>query len=58
MIKLWLVFVVFVILTHFSIVAWRSLSGKEQWALTKTIGYSIIVVLLAMLAMALLVFLF
>ena len=58
MIRLWLVFIVFAILIHFSIVSWRALSGKEKWSLTKSIGYSIIVALLAVLAMMLLVVLF
>ena len=58
MIRLWLVFIVFAILIHFSIVSWRALSGKEQWTLTKSIGYSIIVSLLAVLVMTILVILF
>ena len=58
MIRLWLVFIVFAILIHFSIVSWRALSGKEKWSLTKSIGYSIIVALLAVLAMTLMVVLF
>jgi hypothetical protein len=51
MIRLWLTFIVFAVLIHFSIVAWRALSGKERWSLTKTLGYSIIVSLLAVAVM-------
>lgn len=58
MIRIFLAFVVIATLIHFSIISWRALSGLEKWALTKTIGYSIIVSLLAMLVMATLVILF
>jgi ABC-type Fe3+ transport system permease subunit len=58
MIRLWLVFIVFAILIHFSITSWRALSGKEKWGLTKSIGYSIIVSLLAVLLMILIVIVF
>lgn len=58
MIKLWLTFAVFATLIHFSIVSWRALSGKEKWSLTKTVFYSIVVSLLALLAMTGLVILF
>jgi hypothetical protein len=58
MIKLWLTFIVFAVLIHFSITSWRALSGKEKLSLTKSIGYSIIVSLLAVLAMMILVVLF
>jgi hypothetical protein len=58
MIRLWLAFAIFAVLIHFGITAWRKMEGKEQWALTKSIGYSIIVSLLAVLAMAVIVVLF
>ena len=58
MIRLWLVFLVVAILIHFGIVAWRSMSGKERWTLTKSIGYSIIVSSLALVVMIGLVILF
>jgi hypothetical protein len=58
MIRLWLVFIVFAVLIHFSIVSWRALSGKEKWSLTKTLGYSIIVSLLAVAVMTTIVILF
>lgn len=58
MIRLFLVFVVFTILIHFSITSWQALSGKQRWSLTKIAGYSIIVSLLAVLAMASIVIIF
>lgn len=58
MIRLWLVWIVFAVLIHFSIVSWRALSGKEKWALTKTVSYSIIVSLLAIVVMMFIVVLF
>lgn len=58
MIRLWIMFAVFAVLIHLGITAWRNISGKERWTLTKTAGYSIIVALLAVLAMSALVILF
>jgi len=58
MIRLWLVFIVFAVLIHFSIVSWQSLSGKEKWSVTKTAGYSIIVSLLAVMVMTTIVIMF
>ena len=58
MIRLWLAFAVLAVLIHFGITAWRKMEGKEQLALTKSIGYSIIVALLALMAMTALVVLF
>ena len=49
MIRLWLAFAVFAVLIHFGITAWRNLNGKEQLALTKSIGYSQIVSLAAVM---------
>ena len=51
MIRIWLAFIVFAALIHFSITSWRALSGLEKWTLTKSIGYSIIVSLLALVVM-------
>jgi hypothetical protein len=51
MIKLWLAFAIFAVLIHFGITAWRKMEGKEQFALTKSIGYSILVSLAAMMLM-------
>lgn len=58
MIRLWLVFAVFAVLIHFGIIAWRKMEGKERWSLTKTVFYSIIVSLLALVVMTALVVLF
>ena len=58
MIRLWLVFAILTILIHFGITTVREFDGKERWALTKSITYSIIVALLAVLAMTVIVILF
>ena len=58
MIRLWAVWLLFAILIHFTIISWRSLSGLEKWALTKTIGYSILVSLAAVMLMTVFVILF
>ena len=58
MIRLWLAFAVLAALIHFGIRAWRKMEGKEQLALTKSIGYSIIVALLASMMMTAIVVLF
>jgi hypothetical protein len=46
------------VLIHFGITVWRKMEGKEQLALTKSIGYSIIVALLSLMLMTALVVLF
>jgi hypothetical protein len=58
MIRLWLVFAVLAAGIHFGITAWRKMEGKERWTLTKSVTYSIIVALLAVLVMTVLVILF
>jgi hypothetical protein len=58
MIRLWLAFAVLAILIHFGITAWRNMNGKERWTLTKSVTYSIIVALLAVLVMTVIVILF
>jgi hypothetical protein len=58
MIRLWLTFAVLAVVIHFGISAWRKMEGKEQFALTKSIGYSILVSLAAVMLMAVLVILF
>jgi hypothetical protein len=58
MIRLWLVFAIFAVLIHFGITAWRKMEGKERWTLTKSVTYSIIVALLAVLVMTVIVILF
>ena len=58
MIRLWLVFAILAVLIHFGITTVREFDGKERWALTKSITYSIIVALLAVLVMTIIVILF
>jgi hypothetical protein len=58
MIKLWLAFAVLAVLIHFGITALRNMNGLEQLALTKSIGYSILVSLIAVMLMTVLVILF
>lgn len=58
MIRLWLAFIIVAVLIHFGITAWRNMNGKERWTLTKSVTYSIIVALLAVLVMALFVVIF
>jgi hypothetical protein len=58
MIRLWLAFAVLAALIHFGITAWRKMEGKEQLALTKSIGYSILVSLAAVMLMTVFVIAF
>jgi hypothetical protein len=58
MFKLWISFAILAILIHFGIRALRNMNGLEQLALTKSIGYSILVSLAAVMLMAVLVILF
>jgi hypothetical protein len=58
MIKLWLAFAIFAVLIHFGISAWRKMEGKERWTLTKSIGYSILVSLAAVMLMTVFVIAF
>ena len=58
MIKLWLVFAVLAVLIHFVITVLRNMNGLEQLALTKSIGYSILVSLAAVMLMTVIVILF
>jgi len=58
MIRLWLAFAILAVLVHFGIGAWRNMTGKERWNLTKSVMYSIIVALLAVVAMTVIVILF
>jgi hypothetical protein len=57
-IKLWLAFIILAVLIHFGISALRNMNGMEQLALTKSIGYSILVSLATVMLMAVLVILF
>jgi hypothetical protein len=58
MIRLWLVFAILTIVIHFVITSVREMDGKERWTLTKSIAYSILVSLLAVLVMTVIVILF
>ena len=58
MIKLWLAFIIFAVLIHFGISAWRNMNGVAQLALTKSIGYSILVSLAAVMLMTVFVIVF
>ena len=58
MIKLWLAFAIIAVLIHFGITTVRKMDGKEQLALTKSIGYSILVSLAVVIVMTVLVILF
>jgi hypothetical protein len=58
MIRLWLAFIILSVIIHFGITAWRNLNGKEQLALTKSIGYSILVSLAAVMLMTVFVIAF
>ena len=58
MIKLWLAFIILAVLIHFGISALRNMNGLEQLVLTKSIGYSILVSLAAVMLMTVFVILF
>jgi hypothetical protein len=58
MIRLWLAFAILAVLIHFGITAWRNMEGKERWTLTKSIGYSILVSLAAVMLMTVFVIAF
>ena len=58
MIRFLFVFVILAVLIHFGIMGWQKMSGSERWTLTKTAIYSILVALLAIVAMMFLVVLF
>lgn len=58
MIRLWVAFAILAVLIHFGITVWRKMERKEQLTLTKSVGYSIIVALLVLMAMTALVVLF
>jgi len=58
MIRLWLVFGILFTAFYFAIPAFRKLTGKEKWDLTKTFLYSMMCSLLAVTAMIIIVVLF
>ena len=53
-----MIFIVFAVLIHLSITSWRALSGLEKWTLTKSVVYSIMVSLLAVMAITAIVIAF
>ncbi len=58
MIRLWLAFFIVSALIHFGITGWRSFNYLERWSLTKTLGYSIIISMLAVAFLTVFVILF
>ena len=58
MIRYILFFALLCLAIHLGITGWRDLTGKERWALTKSVLYSIIVGLLAVTVMIFIVVLF
>jgi hypothetical protein len=58
MIRLWLAFAILAVLIHLGITAWRKMEGKERLTLTKSIAYSILVSLVAVMLMTVFVILF
>jgi hypothetical protein len=55
MIAIWLILSVAI---GFGIMAWRQLSGKEQWQLTKLVTYATICSLVAVVLLGIMVVLF
>ena len=58
MIRLWLIFAILFAGFYFGIPAFRNLSGKEKWDLTKTFVYSMMCSLLVVTVMVAIVVLF
>ncbi len=58
MIKVVLAFIFLAVVFGFSIQTVRSMTGKERWALTKTVIYATVCSLLALATMSLIVILF
>lgn len=58
MAKMVLAFLAVFALVFVGILAFRSLSKKEKWALTKTLGYSIIVAVVTIVLLSVFVILF
>ncbi len=58
MIKILLAFVILTAVIAFAVKTVREMTGKEKWALTKTLGYAIICSSLALAAMISIVVLF
>jgi hypothetical protein len=58
MIRLWLVFAVLFAGFYFGIPTFRQMKGKEKWDLTKTLLFSLLCSLLAVVVMVAIVVLF
>ncbi len=58
MIRILLAFIFLAIVFGFAIKTVRQMTGKEKWALTKTVGYAIICSLLAVVTMIFIVIIF
>jgi hypothetical protein len=58
MIRIWLAFAVVAAIIHFGITAWRNMTGRDRWSLTRTAAYSILVSLLTVLVLTVIVILF
>jgi hypothetical protein len=58
MAKIILSFIVLFVIFYFGITALRSMSGKEKWALTKLVTYSILCTVLTTLVLTAFVLLF
>jgi len=58
MAKMVLVFAVVFALVFVGILAFRKMSKKEKWTLTKTVGYSILVAVVTVLLLTMFVILF
>ena len=58
MIKIILAFLFVFFVFYFGIKGYRDLSGKDKWALTKLLGYSILCALTAIVLLVLVVILF
>lgn len=58
MIRMLLAFLIAFAIFYFGIAGFRNLTGKDQWALTKLLGYSIMCASLAIVLLMLIVVLF
>ena len=58
MARMILVWFILTVAVGAGIAAWRQLSGKEQWQLTKTIAYATMCSLMAVVALSFLVLMF
>jgi hypothetical protein len=58
MIKMFTMWLMLSAAIGFGIMAWRQLSGKEQWQLTKLVGYATMCSLVAVVLLGIIVVLF